>query len=44
MTKIVAVVLLLSVFSLGCGETVHGVGKDSKRMGRGIKTFFFRNQ
>ncbi len=27
----------------GCGETVHGVSKDVKRMGKGVKTIFIRD-
>ena len=32
--------LFLAVFISGCGETVHGVGKDVSRVGRGVKTIF----
>ena len=40
---ILAVILLMiSVYLTGCGETVSGVGKDVNRMGRGVSTFFFR--
>lgn len=28
----------------GCGETVHGVVKDTGRIGKGVKTIFFRDK
>ena len=43
--KYVLSVLLLafiSVATIGCGSTVNGIGKDVKRVGRGIKTIFVR--
>ncbi len=44
MPRFLIVVILLSFcFTLlGCGETLQGVGKDSRRMGKGVKTIFFR--
>lgn len=44
MTKFIFVFLLLAatMFLIGCGETISGVGKDVNRMGRGVGTFFFR--
>ena len=44
MKRVALFVLLLAVsaFLFGCGETVSGVGKDVNRMGRGVSTFFFR--
>jgi predicted small secreted protein len=27
----------------GCGETLHGIGKDAQRMGKGVKTIFIRD-
>jgi len=44
MRRAIAVFLLisLSMISSGCGETLHGVGRDVGRMGKGINTFFFR--
>jgi len=30
--------------AIGCGETVSGVGKDVNRMGKGVSTFFFRQE
>lgn len=27
----------------GCGETVHGIGEDVQRMGKGVKTIFIRD-
>ena len=37
-----ALLLVVCVVLLGCGETISGVGKDVNRMGRGVNTFFFR--
>lgn len=37
------VCLLISIsFLAGCGETLHGVVKDTRRIGGGIKTIFVR--
>lgn len=46
MKKTILALLLLAVcvVLLGCGETISGVGKDADRMGKGINTFFFRQQ
>ena len=34
-------IIVLGVLVIsGCGETVHGVGQDFSRMGRGVKTIF----
>lgn len=27
----------------GCGETVHGIGEDARRIGKGVKTIFIRD-
>ncbi|MFC1548508.1 hypothetical protein ACFL5E_00960 [Candidatus Omnitrophota bacterium] len=35
--------LLLVVFLAGCGETVNGAIKDTKRMGTGVKKIFIRD-
>ncbi len=37
--KFVALFLFLILIS-GCGETIHGVGKDVSRVGRGVRTIF----
>jgi len=37
-------ILLIFLFIAGCGETVSGVGKDAKRIGKGIKTIVFREE
>jgi len=42
MLVLVALAICLSLS--GCGETVSGVGKDFNRMGKGVNTFFFRQQ
>ena len=46
MKKIILTFLLLiiSMSAIGCGETVSGVGKDVNRMGKGVSTFFFRQE
>ncbi len=36
------VICAISLLS-GCGETVHGVVKDTGRIGKGVKTIFFRD-
>ncbi len=43
--KLIFVILLfILAFQLsGCGETFHGVGKDARRMGKGVKTIFIRD-
>ncbi|MBD3379170.1 MAG: hypothetical protein GF408_01765 [Candidatus Omnitrophica bacterium] len=35
--------LLLVSFLSGCGETVHGMVTDTKRIGRGVKKIFVRD-
>ena len=40
--SIVALVLLVS-FLAGCGETVQGAVKDTKRIGSGIRKVFVRD-
>lgn len=40
------VILILIVFAAtltGCGETVSGVGKDARRIGKGVKTIFVKD-
>jgi predicted small secreted protein len=35
--------LSLAIFQLsGCGETISGIGKDARRVGKGVKTIFFK--
>ncbi len=34
------VFLLLVLLVAGCGETIQGIGKDTLRMVRGVKTIF----
>jgi len=44
--KILILIIILISFSItlfGCGETISGVSKDAKRMGRGVKTIFIRD-
>ena len=38
--------IMLAIFCIsvsGCGETLYGVGKDFRRVGKGIKTIFVRD-
>jgi len=35
--------IFLSIYCIGCGQTVRGAGKDMHRMGKGIKTIFISN-
>lgn len=42
MMGLIAILVVISLSLLGCGETVSGAGKDVNRMGRGVSTFFFR--
>ena len=39
--SIMAMILLVS-FLAGCGETMNGVVKDTKRIGSGVKKVFVR--
>lgn len=42
MKKIISAIILIVFISFlaGCGETVKGAKKDTKRVGKGIKTIF----
>jgi predicted small secreted protein len=42
MITALALLALICLSAIGCGETISGVGKDMNRMGRGVNTFFFR--
>lgn len=44
MRKLMTLLLLIVLIFLfsGCGETLLGISKDVKRMGKGIKTIFVR--
>lgn len=45
MKRALLIGLLLISFALmlaGCGETLNGISKDVKRMGKGVKTIFVR--
>ncbi len=35
--------LIIVIFLAGCGETLNGMGKDTRRIGKGIKTVFVRD-
>ncbi|MBL7069296.1 MAG: hypothetical protein ISS34_05515 [Candidatus Omnitrophica bacterium] len=37
------VLIIICVVSIGCGETVSGVGKDAGRIGKGVRTIFIRD-
>ncbi|MBD3425936.1 MAG: hypothetical protein GF409_01740 [Candidatus Omnitrophica bacterium] len=36
-------ILVITAFLAGCGETVNGMIKDTKRIGKGVKTVFVRD-
>lgn len=46
MRRLVLILVLVSISAIlvGCGETISGVGKDANRMGKGVSTFFFRQE
>lgn len=41
---LVLALLLASFIITACGETLSGMGKDAKRMGKGVKTIFVRDE
>ena len=45
MKKIVIMILLAAfvLSAIGCGSTASGLGKDARRIGRGVKTIFVRD-
>lgn len=45
MKKLIAIIpfLLIIAFLAGCGETVNGAIKDTKRVGAGIRKIFIRD-
>ena len=38
-----AALIILTAALAGCGETFTGMSKDVKRVGKGVKTIFFRD-
>lgn len=42
MSSLLLLAVILSVFLSGCGETIHGMVKDTKRIGAGVKQVFVR--
>lgn len=40
----ISAILLLVTGLAGCGETISGIGKDTKRIGQGVKTIFFKDR
>ena len=40
--SLLSLLLFVCFFISGCGETVNGVIKDTKRIGNGVKTIFVR--
>jgi len=40
--SLVSLILLLA-FLAGCGETIHGAVKDTKRIGAGVRKVFVRD-
>ena len=41
---LLAVFLIIIFLVSGCGETIHGVAKDTGRVAKGVKTIFFREK
>ena len=39
---VLVLVCLTSLLVTGCGETINGMVKDTKRIGGGVKTIFVR--
>ena len=47
MKRFFAIAILLAaatIFITGCGETFNGVAKDTRRIGKGVKTVFIREE
>ncbi|MFH1594596.1 MAG: hypothetical protein ABID09_07875 [Candidatus Omnitrophota bacterium] len=42
LSAILLIMILLSLVAAGCGETFSGLGKDARRVGKGTKTIFIR--
>lgn len=42
-TVLFVTLLVLTAFLAGCGETVNGMVKDTKRIGSGVKKVFIRD-
>ncbi|MEE8359712.1 MAG: hypothetical protein V3S04_02150 [Candidatus Omnitrophota bacterium] len=38
------ILISLSVMIAGCGETFQGIGKDTRRIGKGASTVIFRQE
>ena len=45
MRKLISLIslILLVAFLAGCGETIHGAVKDTKRIGSGVRKVFVRD-
>ncbi len=43
MKRYILGLILLSFILTGCGETITGAARDVKRVGKGIKTIFFKD-
>ena len=41
---IMVVAICVGFIASGCGETVNGIGKDARRVGRGFSTVLFRQK
>ena len=41
--KLIAAIIFVAFAAAGCGETITGMTKDVKRVGKGVKTVFFRD-
>jgi len=36
--------IIISLLTTSCGETVSGITKDTRRIGKGVKTIFVRDE
>jgi len=41
--KLILALVFVAFAAGGCGETLNGMARDVKRVGRGVKTVFFRD-
>jgi len=44
--RVLAIIYTLSIvlYLAGCGETIHGIGKDAGRIKKGASTIIFRER
>jgi len=45
MRGVIALILIVVFLTVaGCGETFNGFGKDARRIGKGVKTIFVKDE